>query len=107
MSKRKTKAPTAPRQHERLIQCVLCEDKPEFLTGDTPGYTQHLRALHPELLTNGKPVLNQKGVAFLDGADFYSNSFELRRTGDADGPVVAYMRESGPREQMREWGYDV
>lgn len=53
------------------LKCLTCEDEPEF---DSPeSAMEHKRTVHPDAPKEG----TQKGVMFLDGSDFYRNTFEL------------------------------
>lgn len=53
------------------FRCLTCEDEPEF--DDPESAMEHKRTVHPEAPKEGV----RKGIVFLDGSDFFRNTYEL------------------------------
>ena len=70
------------------FKCLTCEDEPEF---DNPkSVMEHKKTVHPEAPKEGV----RKGISFLDGSDWYRNTFEL-----TFGDLKFLMVDAGKRSE--------
>ncbi len=53
------------------FKCLTCKDEPEF--DNAKSAMEHKKTVHPEAPKKGF----QNGLCFLDGSNFYRNTFEL------------------------------
>ena len=53
------------------FKCKTCEDEPEF--DNSKDVMEHKKEVHPNEPKEG----TRKGILFLDGSDWYRNTFEL------------------------------
>jgi hypothetical protein len=88
--------PKEPIPHEIIAVCHLCE--PRLTFDGVRLLVTHLKEAHGDLVpvdAAGKSGLRQRGVQYLDAAEWYSNTYEIvLRSEDR---VVGSYTESGPR----------